>query len=253
MQQFDDLKDHIVAGLVYGSYQRDIDLLILVEDSDRNRLDRIKRILQTISQEENKPVDPDIKTLEDFLDRVICQDYYILSVLNTTRFYICGEDVFENARSGISSRVPDKNSIEFNLREGLSILDFAYFMLECFRFSLRESSSNTLELSLYKRLVLDQTLIDGIPPSSEQLYYINQAVRNGVFSISYLAAVRRMINGALTDYNYLCSTPGEFPEDFLFKRGKGLIEEYKNGGRIKHSTASLFLKEVSAAYESFQF
>jgi hypothetical protein len=62
-----------------------------------------------------------------------------------------------------------------------------------------------------------------------------------------------MVNRGLIDYNYLCSTPGEFAEDFLFKRGKGLIEEYKNGGRIKHSTASLFLKEVSAAYESFQF
>ena len=253
MQQFDALKDHIVAGLVYGSYQRDIDILILVEDSDIDRLNRIKRILEIISQEENKPVDPDIKTLEDFSNRVRCQDYYIWSVLNTTRFYICGEDVFVTAKNDIISRIPDENSIMFNLREGLSILDFAHFMLRCFEFLLRESLNYSLDLDVYKRAVLNQAVNDCFSTRPELLYYINQAVRNGTFSISYLAAVRRMVKGRLVNFNYLCSNPPELHEDFLFRTGKDLIEEYKNGREIKYSAARDFLSRVSLAYEKFNF
>jgi len=250
-RELEPLGKLIYSGLVYGSLIRDVDILLVVDDEQK--VGEIREELDRISRRLDKPLDVDLKGLDDVECRVLSNDFYLGSVFRTRKFYLANQTYLEEAERSIFQNKPTNESILFNLLEGSHIFDISLSAFHLSQFHQRSYwYKNGADPSEYLDAVLDNSRVPSGNESPQSEYYLGESIRNLDFSISYLAAVRIMQQrGELIDINYLLTSDPETPEHRLFMENRRNLRRYRNDLCVNPSSIDNRLEKTRELYRDF--
>jgi len=119
---------NVAFASLFGSFRRgdydefsDIDLLVVYEDE--KDADRVSKRLKYLEKELHRPVHINLFSLKEFKKRINLNDYLLASIIEDSSFILGRKDLFLDAKRKISEPNLNEESIIFNRKMGVNILN----------------------------------------------------------------------------------------------------------------------------------
>lgn len=180
------------------SKESDIDLTVIT-NSDSDVL-KVNSKIPILSQRLEREVDITNFSIEDTNRKVMFNDYLLASLLEEEKYLFGDERFLKEIKENIFSKMPDEESIKYNLFEGIQTLDMAVIAFDNFKYYLRRMfrKTSTEPKELAEKVINDR--FDSISFNRESKdidlsiaeSYLLQTVRNSVFAVGYVVATNKM-------------------------------------------------------------